>query len=245
MKSFFLNLARTISYGLAPTTISDIQRYRYLSSEAHKIQSHNFTDLSHLEKFRRIQKGPFGTQQIESEFTQAMRKVEELKPSTFVEIGAFQGGTLSLFSQVSPRSCRFLSIDIAFNWPQSLAFRGLGAKGQKVHCIPGDSSKKETIEKTRKWLQGSLIDVLFIDGDHSYEGVKSDYKNYSPWVKRGGLIIFHDIVEDYGTRFGTPTCNYTGGVPKFWSELKNQGFQFEEFVENSEQDGFGIGILIK
>ncbi len=36
------------------------------------------------------------------------------------------------------------------------------------------------------------IDVLFIDGDHTYEGVKKDYNNWISSVKSGGHILFHD-----------------------------------------------------
>ena len=37
------------------------------------------------------------------------------------------------------------------------------------------------------------VDVLYIDGDHNYEGVRRDYKAWFPKVKIGGVIIFHDM----------------------------------------------------
>jgi len=39
------------------------------------------------------------------------------------------------------------------------------------------------------------IDVLFIDGDHSYEGCKGDIDAWQPFVKDGGVILFHDADE--------------------------------------------------
>lgn len=42
-------------------------------------------------------------------------------------------------------------------------------------------------------LTNSKIDLLFIDGDHSYEGVKKDWDLYSPMLHPGSLVIFHDI----------------------------------------------------
>ena len=36
------------------------------------------------------------------------------------------------------------------------------------------------------------INILFIDGDHSYEGVKDDWDNFSPFVVKGGIVYFHD-----------------------------------------------------
>lgn len=243
MKEKIKNLARSISYGVAPETISKIQRYRFLRTEALKLAPLSLPDLSFEERFRKIQKTPFFTQQIESEFVLALKKVAEITPKVIVEIGAFQGGTLALFTQVAPINCRFLSIDIAFGTPQKLAFRKFATRQQAVRCIRGNSSDIRVREKVKKWLGKSTIDVLFIDGDHSYQGVKADFENYSPMVRKGGLILFHDIVEDYSTRFGKPTPSYTGGVPKFWKELKRAGYSCEEFIENPDQDGFGIGLV--
>ena len=54
------------------------------------------------------------------------------------------------------------------------------------------------------------LDVLFIDGCHSYEISKSDYLRYSPFVKKGGLIYMHDVAHP---RFG---------VKKTWKEIENE-----------------------
>lgn len=42
------------------------------------------------------------------------------------------------------------------------------------------------------WPRDQKIDLLFIDADHSYKGVSSDWKNWSPFVRKGGIIAFHD-----------------------------------------------------
>lgn len=39
------------------------------------------------------------------------------------------------------------------------------------------------------------VDMLFIDGDHSYNGVRRDFNNYSPLVVSGGFIIFDDYLD--------------------------------------------------
>ena len=66
---------------------------------------------------------------------------------------------------------------------------------------------------------------------------------YSPLVRKGGAIAFHDIVPDFRTRFGTPTTNDVGEVPAFWTELKHRVGKTREFVEDASQDGYGIGLL--
>jgi len=58
------------------------------------------------------------------------------------------------------------------------------------HLIQGFSSEDEIIEEAGK----RAYDLLIIDGDHSYAGVKTDFVNYAPFVKRAGYII----IDDYG-----------------------------------------------
>jgi len=36
------------------------------------------------------------------------------------------------------------------------------------------------------------VDVIFIDGDHSYEGCKADIDNWYPQMAKGGVMLFHD-----------------------------------------------------
>lgn len=57
--------------------------------------------------------------------------------------------------------------------------------------LQGFSTEDDIIKAASK----KAYDVLIIDGDHSLAGVKADFVNYAPFVKRGGYII----VDDYGT----------------------------------------------
>jgi predicted O-methyltransferase YrrM len=78
------------------------------------------------------------------------------------------------------------------------------------------------------------VDFLFIDGDHSYEGVKSDFEMYSGLVRPGGLIVFHDICK-HAKAMG---CH----VDLFWEEVKNER-RTREFVEDANQGTCGIGVI--
>jgi predicted O-methyltransferase YrrM len=81
-------------------------------------------------------------------------------------------------------------------------------------------------------LQGYKLDFLFIDGDHSYEGVKKDFEMYSPLVRSGGLIAFHDI---------TP-CGPPKEVFKYWEEVK-ESYVHKELIHKTGQGAMGIGVV--
>jgi hypothetical protein len=84
-----------------------------------------------------------------------------------------------------------------------------------------------------------LLKLLAPPGQHlhRYEGVKQDFLCYRPFVKDGGLILFHDIVPDKGT-----SSDWTGGVPTFWREISPY-YCNREFIQNADQGGYGIGVL--
>lgn len=61
---------------------------------------------------------------------------------------------------------------------------------EKWAFIQGDSRSLVTIGQ----VADLVFDVLYIDGDHSYEGASADLANYSPFVRSGGLILMHDVL---------------------------------------------------
>ena len=76
-------------------------------------------------------------------------------------------------------------------------------------------------QAAKKW---SLpIDLMFIDGDHSYEGVRKDFELFKKWLTPPSLVLFHNS----GWEFNRDHQSYRQGmgVPKYLSELKAAGFQ--------------------
>ena len=63
-----------------------------------------------------------------------------------------------------------------------------------------DSNKQETADKSFKALNSNKIDLLFIDGGHSYENVKLDYHLFKDLVRPGGVIAFHDATRNGNVR---------------------------------------------
>ena len=178
--------------------------------------------------------------------TEIFRLVEILKtlrPAAVCEIGAAGGGTTLLLAESAAPDAVIVTLDLAFTRSRQAALKEFARAGQRLVCLKEDSHGPEAIAAVRDCLAGRELDVLYLDGDHSYEGVKSDFELFTPLVRAGGLVVFHDIVPDYRTRYGIETSSDVGGVPQFWTEIKAAHETVEEIVEDPEQDGFGIGVL--
>jgi predicted O-methyltransferase YrrM len=80
------------------------------------------------------------------------------------------------------------------------------------------------------------IDLLFIDGDHSYEGVKRDWDLFAPHVSEFGVVVFHDTIWD--RKSDTDWHREDMGVPEFVDELRRRGFPVTTFDRH-----FGISLV--
>ncbi|WP_197535048.1 class I SAM-dependent methyltransferase [Thermoproteus tenax] len=182
--------------------------------------------------------------QIREEVEQLVRLVAGVRPSVVLEIGTARGGTLFLWTWAATDDALLISVDLpgglfggGYPWLKGFLYRSFARGRQRVVLIRGDSHDQRTLERVERALGGRKVDFLFIDGDHTYEGVKRDFEMYSPLVRKGGIIAFHDIVP------GPP--EYVGGVPRFWSELKQRlpRDKYMELVKDWRQGGFGIGVV--
>jgi len=185
----------------------------------------------------------FQTVQKRNEILAFLKILIEMQPRLLCEIGTAGGGTLSLLCDAAAPDARVLSIDINYTPAQLAAYPYLARSGQQITCLAADSHTNETCATVKEWLAGQQLDFLFIDGDHSLFGVSTDFALYAPHVRNGGIIALHDIVPDFRTRYGIVTDPYVGQVPMFWASLKERYPDTSELIEDSNQDGFGIGIL--
>lgn len=189
--------------------------------------------------FRIAYSSPFRPGQISQEIKSLLNLLQEKRPKSILEIGTDKGGTLYLFSKVADPGAILASVDIKLNNGALIA--SFARHKQVIKLLEGDSTHPSTLKTLRTWFPNG-IDFLFIDGDHTYEGVKQDFQSYAPWVNPGGLIAFHDIVEDNETRYNVITGGWAGGVPRFWREVKTN-YQHVEFIKDCQQSGLGIGVL--
>lgn len=91
-----------------------------------------------------------------------------------------------------------------------------------------------TTEEFAKKCPNRKYEYIYVDGDHSYEGVKLDYELFWPRLNKNGFMVFHDIVvKEWGRLKGF-------GVWRFWEELGETNKISFSFPKES-----GLGILQK
>lgn len=178
--------------------------------------------------------------QIKEEIEKFQLEVDLKKPKIIVEIGTANGGTLSRWLEIESAE-----IVISIDYPLGVhggqgyeermnviteTLENCNYLNKKFFSINGDSKDIKTINKLESILNGKKIDFLFIDGDHTYDGVKSDFENYQKFLNNGSIVGFHDIIEsEYHKSMG---CF----VYELWENLKTK-YNFKEFVytENIDQ----------
>jgi cephalosporin hydroxylase len=178
------------------------------------------------------------------EILSLLRILRGRRLETISEIGSADGGTLFLLSRIAHPEARILSIDLDHNPGRQESFQLLVQPEQRLTCIEGNSHRPDVLKQFRAWIADRKLDFLFIDGDHSYDGVALDHSMYGPHVGRDGVIAFHDIAPDYKTRYGIDTGTDAGGVPSYWSDVRPQNQRCLEFVDHPLQDGRGIGVIV-
>jgi cephalosporin hydroxylase len=178
--------------------------------------------------------------QFKEEMMELANEVEVIQPKVVVEIGTANGGTLFMACRLAAKDALIISIDLpggAFGggYPEwkTPVYSSFAGKQQCIHLLRGSSHSTEIFNQLKTLLAGRKIDYLFIDGDHSYEGVKQDFEMYSVLTAKNAKVAFHDIVQHRDD-----SCN----VHRFWSEIKLR-YPYKEFVNDWNQKSFGVGVL--
>jgi len=217
----------------------------YLLSSKFKISkiSQNYS-LNSLVNFTfHLNNGYIMPLQKESEILRLLKYLKMKKPKIILEIGTASGGTLFLFTRIASSDATIISIDLpggsyggGYSKKKEYLYRSFRLPHQILFLLRCDSHNNQTLLNVKRILNKRQIDFLFIDGDHSYKGVKKDFEMYSPLVNKDGLIAFHDIVIHHKYK--------TVDVVKFWNEIKVK-FNHEEIIDDVDQGMFGIGLLRK
>lgn len=183
----------------------------------------------------------FTAMQVPSELIAFGKILAERRPERALEIGTAHGGTLLFLTRLASPRATIVSVDLpdgkfggGYSRERQKFYQRFARRNQHLHLLRGDSHSAEMLSRVKTVFRDHPLDYLFIDGDHRYEGVKSDFEMYGPMVRRGGVVVFHDIVEG--------SSDAVGGVPQFWRETKSQ-YRHREIIKDLSQGGYGIGIL--
>ncbi|MEM7815228.1 MAG: class I SAM-dependent methyltransferase [Candidatus Aenigmatarchaeota archaeon] len=181
--------------------------------------------------------------QIRYEILKLLQILDSVKPKYIVEIGTAYGGSLFLFCRVSSPDAIVVSVDLpggrfggGYSGLRTLIYKSFALRNQQLYLLRANSHHEGTLERVKSLLGGNKVDFLFIDGDHTYEGVKKDFAMYKSLVRKGGIIAFHDIA----VHLPESGCE----VSRFWNEIKSK-YMYEEIIESRNQRGFGIGVIFK
>ncbi|MFN3863710.1 MAG: class I SAM-dependent methyltransferase [Erythrobacter sp.] len=175
------------------------------------------------------------------EIAELMRRVSQWQPKRVLEIGTARGGTLFLFCQNAAPDATLVSIDLPHGingggypeWKSSI-YQSFAQPGQTVTLLRGNSHDEAMKQELLQRMGSEPFDLIMIDADHRYEGVKRDFELYAPLVAPDGVIVLHDILpNDFDAEIQ---------VDRFWSEVK-AAYDTEEIVENPEQGCMGIGLV--
>jgi len=172
--------------------------------------------------------------QMRDEILALANAVKSINPKIILEIGTCNGGTLFIWSNIATDTV--ITCDLNKTKVREDLYQQFPPDSSdcKIISLAGDSHNDKFLETVKTKLGNKPVDFLFIDGDHTEAGVRQDYAMYSPLVRSGGLIAFHDIVEKQPTP--------QNQVYYFWEELK-KNVEYEEFIHDSNQTGYGIGLV--
>lgn len=199
---------------------------------------------------RSLEFGPFAPVPVFQhrwEFEALLDLYRSRVPRRVLEIGTYHGGTLFHLLRHALPGAVVVTVDAYTPDPVSLLpavdnrhlYVDWVPAGVELVVVEGDSHADETIVEV---AQHRPYDFVFIDGDHSYKGVREDWETYSALCASGALVVFHDIIP--GNRAAFPDMD----VHTLWREIQARGFVTQELIADQcpsdpDMDWGGIGVV--
>lgn len=176
--------------------------------------------------------------QYESEINDFIKLLKDEGVKSYLEVGCRHGDSYHAIGKVLPKGSLVVGVDLPGArsgketggkfWDSDVslkrAAKELRELGQRAHVFIGNSHNPNIIKKVQKFKH---FDAVFIDGDHSPEGVRADWDNYG---SMGDIVAFHDI---YGK-----SCNTTN-IMKLFKDIR-KGKRWTQFTINQEDRGIGV-----
>jgi hypothetical protein len=161
--------------------------------------------------------------------------MELLKPRNFVELGAHKGDSYFAFCQAASRldlQIRCYAVDTWHGDVHTKAYDETVYTEFKAwhdrHYAAFSTPLRMTFDDAAVKFENGSIDLLHIDGTHTYEAVKHDFETWLPKMSERGVVLFHDA----------NVRSEPFGVWKLWAEI-SVGRPHFEFLH-----GNGLGVLV-
>ncbi len=171
--------------------------------------------------------------QWEAEFEQLLEMYRRERPARLLEIGTYYGGTLYHWLQNAAPGTTIVSLD---SYVTGVDNRHLYdewvPEGVELVVIAADSNDPATVPVV---MEHGPFDWVFIDGGHYYHEAKKDWELWMPTVKKGGLVILHDIVTN-------PEWPWIE-VEQLWREIQREGYVTQEIVYDKPDPVCGLGVV--
>ena len=224
------------------SSLHDLTNFKYLENLIVRLGFNNEI-LNEQPSIVKENTGGLFIWQYPNQFSKYLTLIQQLNVHSYLEIGCRYGGTFILTCEYIQRisslqrissssSCSAVAIDIIDSPVVEYCQTNPNTTFLRLDTRSDDF---------KMFMENKMFDLIFIDADHSYDGVKSDYELTR---NHGKIFVFHDIIND--------ACS---GVVQFWKELRlnnMEEFDFFEFTEqyqdvwnDTNKTFLGIGVAIK
>ena len=117
--------------------------------------------------------------------------------SRLLEVGVFQGVTTRILREVMASDGILYAVDPFYPNRLGVCFYYIIARRNVSQSKNGSVTwlamkSEEVVKRQRDFFADTLLDFIFIDGDHSWEGIQTDWQGLSPLVSAGGIVAIHD-----------------------------------------------------
>lgn len=172
--------------------------------------------------------GQFGVQQIPTEYIDFLMHVAKLGIKTGIEVGVWYGASSYFTAAVLQRANPDFRMTMVDNEDRLVGYPEFSAVLNLEKRVPA----------TAEDCAGEVYDFVFIDGDHSYQGVQRDYLLLGRYARRA--VAFHDI---RGAEFD----HLEGGTRRFWQEFAHHHSPDMAILEFGHYGTpwMGIGLAVK
>lgn len=182
----------------------------------------------------------YKTQQTPAEFKWLLEKFVDINPQRILEIGPKFGGSTKFFYDFMSNKSRLYTID---SQEREWSWKKPYQPGKILVKIHGDSTGIGTIKRLALMLDGDKLDFIYIDGNHNYDVVKLDFRNYLNMAREGSIIALHDIYLRLRDPESIHDDRFHGSVTRLWEDIKRE-YRTEEYWNSvADPNSTGIGIV--